>query len=200
MTKSLPTDEDSTRLERPRPPENRSSPAIVGARHGAGPSKLAIPRAFSAASPPRFAESLRLSGQCQTLSFPPRRLEGSAFQPAGRRFFRTNAVRKGQAFPQDRRLSRGLMGKFTETAPGPRYSARTTDGKNVISATSRARFDPGVAPLSFYPSSPQARWGKAASSCRTPKRRQRCQLGGDPLTPQPTGCTSCPALSGPGVI
>ena len=61
---------------------------------------------LNAAPPPRFAESLWLSGQCHSPGPPPSRLEGSAFQPARRRFFRTHALREGRAFPHDRRQSR----------------------------------------------------------------------------------------------
>jgi len=61
---------------------------------------------FRAALPPRFAESLRLSVQFRTFRFPPRRLEGSAFQPAGRKFLRKRVLRKGEAFPHIRRPSR----------------------------------------------------------------------------------------------
>ena len=61
---------------------------------------------LSAALPPCLAECLRLSGQCRSLRPPPRRLEGSAFQPARRRLSRTHALREGRAFPHDRRRSR----------------------------------------------------------------------------------------------
>ena len=60
----------------------------------------------SAALPPCLAESLRLSGQYRSLRPPPRRLEGSAFQPVRRRFYTTDALREGGAFPHDRRRSR----------------------------------------------------------------------------------------------
>ena len=59
-----------------------------------------------AAVPPRLAESLGLSGQFRTFRFPPRRLEGSASQPARRSRFWANVARKGGPFPQIRRQSR----------------------------------------------------------------------------------------------
>jgi hypothetical protein len=49
---------------------------------------------LSAALPPCFAESLRLSGQCRSLRPPPSRLEGPAFQPARRRFFGTRPAER----------------------------------------------------------------------------------------------------------
>ena len=87
----------------PPSPENQPSLVILGAHHSAGLSKLAAHGSGSAAStcgkPPAFRPA-------QAPCSPPRRLEGSAFQPARRGLFRTQIFRKGKAFPQDKRRSR----------------------------------------------------------------------------------------------
>jgi hypothetical protein len=81
-----------------------------------GQSGVAV---FRAASPPRFAESLRLSGQSRTFGRPPRRLESPAFQPARMGLLRSGVPRKGEAFPQIRRQSRSSSPRATTLIDKP---------------------------------------------------------------------------------
>ena len=81
----------------------------MGCRAGACPRAVQIADLIERSARlcrPALRKSLRLSGRSRGLRPPPRRLEGSAFQPARRRFFRTHALRKGEAFPHIRRRSR----------------------------------------------------------------------------------------------
>jgi hypothetical protein len=94
-----------------------------------GCSNYQLTSLLSAALPPGLAESLRLSGQSGTLRPPPRRLEGGAFQPARRRLFGSGVLRKGKAFPQDRRRSRSsspTVTSVTRISLGAAYCERAS--------------------------------------------------------------------------
>jgi hypothetical protein len=113
-----------------------------------------------------------------TPQFAPRRLEGLAFQPARRRFFRAYRLRKGEAFPQSRRRSRGrwstgscliwttlgLALALEGTASRPPTRAMSSDDLLRRHQSSRRRL-----PASHHPCR-RHHWARNALSCHRSNR------------------------------